>query len=126
MSPPDVTFLFAEDVLEWDSFLSRQLDPGIRIQHEQVERIRFPLCPATQAAAFSDARVVLVVLSPAMVAFLDRRAADAYQFTKLLKPAKTIAMVCGASPAGIAGVKVSYLFFKNFNSQGNLDLSPNA
>ncbi|CAL1285067.1 unnamed protein product [Larinioides sclopetarius] len=111
MAPPDVTFIFAEDVVEWDSYLSRQFEgSGTVIHHEQVEKMIFPLA-CTKTHVFSDARVVLVILSPALVTFLDRQASDCFQFTKLLKPSKTIAMVCGASQANIAGVKnvlVSY------------------
>ncbi|GFY75200.1 phosphoinositide 3-kinase adapter protein 1 [Trichonephila inaurata madagascariensis] len=105
MSPPDVTFIFGEDVIEWDSYLSRQFEgSGTVIHHEQVEKMVFPLA-CTKAHVFSDARVVLVILSPALVAFLDKQAAECFQFTKLLKPSKTIAMVCGASQSSIAGIK---------------------
>ncbi|GIY39340.1 phosphoinositide 3-kinase adapter protein 1 [Caerostris extrusa] len=111
MAPPDVTFIFAEDVTEWDSYLSHQFEgTGTVIHHEQVEKMVFPLA-CSRAHVFSNARVVLVILSPALVAFLDKKAADCFQFTKLLKPGKTIAMVCGASQANIASVKnvlVSY------------------
>lgn len=111
MAPPDVTFIFGEDVVEWDSYLSRQFEgSGTVIHHEQVEKMVFPLA-CTKAHVFSDARVVLVILSPALVAFLDKQAAECFQFTKLLKPSKTIAMVCGASQSSISGIKnvlVSY------------------
>ncbi|KAG8182733.1 hypothetical protein JTE90_026184 [Oedothorax gibbosus] len=103
--PPDVTFLFAEDVVEWDSYLSRQLElTGVRTHHEQIEKMSFPLGP-TYTTALAEARVVVVIVSPALVRFLDQRAADAYQFTRLLKPGRTIGMVCGASQASISSVK---------------------
>ncbi|XP_054706484.1 uncharacterized protein LOC129216299 [Uloborus diversus] len=103
--PPDVTFIFAEDVVEWDTYLSRQFEgSGAVIQHEQVEKMTFPL-PCSKSNVFSDARVVLVILSPALVAFLDTHAADSFQFTRLLKPSKTIAMLCGVSGSSIGGVK---------------------
>lgn len=109
MTPPDVTFIFAEDVVEWDAYLSRQFEgSGTVIHHEQVEKMAFPIT-CSKTPVFSDARVVLVILSPALVNFLDNRPSDGFQFTKLLKPNKTIAMLCGVSASGLSGIKVSHL-----------------
>lgn len=105
MAPPDVTFIFAEDVIEWDAYLSRQFEgSGTVIQHEQVEKMTFPIT-CSKTPVFADARVVLVILSPALVSFLDTRASDGFQFTKLLKPNKTIAMLCGVSSSGLSNIK---------------------
>lgn len=106
MAPPDLTLLFSGEVAEWDSYLTQQFEnscdptPTI-IEHEQIEEISFPIC-TSQSRHFTDARVVLVILSPSFLDFLDRHADEGFQIGKLLKPSRTVAMLCGVQPSDVS------------------------
>ncbi|XP_076327864.1 uncharacterized protein LOC143234398 isoform X2 [Tachypleus tridentatus] len=97
MEPSDVTIVFCNEVQEWDEYLSECflhiLGPSLKISHLCIESLLFPL-PECRAQNVTLAEVVLVIISPAFLDFLESNSRSS-QLTNLLQPSKTIALFCG-------------------------------
>lgn len=105
MSPdgtsPDIATVFCEDAREWDDYLAdcfqQQLAPrAINIIHEKLEDLQLPLAPAT-AKSFSQAKAVLVIISPDFLDTVERRGPELFDLGRLLEPGRTVAMLCGVT-----------------------------
>ncbi|XP_064458224.1 B-cell scaffold protein with ankyrin repeats-like isoform X2 [Ornithodoros turicata] len=98
---PDIATVFCEDAREWDDYLTdcfrQQLAPkALSIVHEKLEELPLPLAPVT-AKNFTQAKVVLVIISPDFLDTVERRGPELFDLGRLLEPGHTIAMLCGVT-----------------------------
>ncbi|XP_013775518.1 uncharacterized protein LOC106460337 [Limulus polyphemus] len=104
MASPDLTILFCGDAKEWahyltQTFCSHSGPQALPIHQERLENLIFPL-PSVCAQSFTSAKVVLVILSPASLDFIDSHA-EVFELGKLLRPNQTVAMLCGVNEGDI-------------------------
>ncbi|XP_076368203.1 uncharacterized protein LOC143255817 isoform X2 [Tachypleus tridentatus] len=104
MASPDLTILFCGDAKEWARYLTQTFcshggPQALPIHQERLENLIFPL-PSVCAQSFTSAKVVLVILSPASLDFIDSHA-EVFELGKLLRPNQTVAMLCGVNEGDI-------------------------
>lgn len=113
----DVDIIYAEDTAGWDTYLtdflnyfqeSPEASPGssskrLNIRHDKLENLNLNNISALETKAISTSRATLIILSPAFINYVETHA-DVYEICKLLKPANTVAMLCGVSDKDILSV----------------------